>query len=84
MIDAAVLREALTEEGASNFVRWIPGREMVSDGLTKWNDNGVLLRVLTKGEWSLVDTEEARALRREAALRKARYAKNVQKHQPTP
>lgn len=25
MIDAAVLREALTEEGASNFVRWTPG-----------------------------------------------------------
>lgn len=54
---------------------------MVSDGLTKWYDNGVLARVLKEGQWSLVDTEEAKALRKEAAIRKARY---VKKQQPTP
>ena len=74
MVDAAVLREALIEEGTGNYVRWIPGREMVSDGLTKWGDNGVLLQVLREGRWSLVDTEEAQRLRREAAERKRRYA----------
>ena len=73
MVDAAVLREALIEEGTANYVRWIPGREMVSDGLTKWSDNGVLLQVLREGRWSLVDNEEAQRLRREAAERKKRY-----------
>lgn len=73
LIDAAVLREALVEEGAENFVRWMPGKEMVSDGLTKWSDNGVLLQVLREGLWSLVDTDEARRLRQEAAGRKRRW-----------
>lgn len=45
---------------------------MVSDGLTKWGDNRVLIRVMTEGQWSLVDTEEARQLLREAAERKRR------------
>eukprot|EP00435_Cladocopium_sp_Y103_P067474 s325_g30.t1 len=73
MIDAAVLREALTEEGMENYVRWMPGREMVSDGLTKWLDNHVLGRVMMSGRWSLVDTPEAKKLRAEAAERKRRY-----------
>jgi hypothetical protein len=73
LIDAAVLREALTEEGTENYIRWIPGREMVSDGLTKWLDNHVLARVMMKGRWSLVDTPEAQKLRAEAAERKRRY-----------
>ena len=74
VMNSAVLREALIEEGTGNYVRWIPGRETVSDGLTKWGDNGVLLQVLREGRWSLVDTEEAQRLRREAAERKRRYA----------
>ena len=77
LIDAAVLREALIEEGAENFVRWMPGKEMVSDGLTKWSDNGVLLQVLREGLWSLVDTAEARRLRQEAAERKRRYVQQT-------
>ena len=74
-IDAAVLREALVEEGAENYVRWMPGKEMISDGLTKWSDNGILLQVLSEGHWSLVDTDEAKRLRQEAAERKRRYLK---------
>ena len=73
MIDAAALREALVEEGAENFVRWIPGLEMIADGLTKWSDNGVLQKVMTSGEWCLVDTEQARQLRYEAGCRKRKY-----------
>eukprot|EP00435_Cladocopium_sp_Y103_P017212 s2419_g4.t1 len=69
MIDAAVLREAMTTEGTENYVRWIPGKEMISDGLTKWLDNHVLTRVMMEGKWSLVDTPEARRLRAEAAER---------------
>ena len=79
MIDAAVLREALVTEGAQNFVRWMPGREMISDGLTKWADNHVLHRVMTTGQWSLVDTPEAKALREEAANRKKRYVQGLRK-----
>ena len=83
MVDAAVLREALMEEGAGNHVRWIPGREMVSDSLTKWADNGVLLQVLREGRWSLVDTEEAQRLRKEAAERKKRYTQGRAGKHPT-
>ena len=70
LIDAAVLRQALVEEGSGNFIRWMPGKEMISDGLTKWSDNGAPPQVTQEGRWSLVDTEEAQALRREAANRK--------------
>ena len=83
MIDAAVLREAMTTEGTENYVRWIPGKEMVSDGLTKWLDNHVLVRVMSNGRWSLVDTPEARRLRAEAAERKKRYVQN-RKQMTTP
>eukprot|EP00435_Cladocopium_sp_Y103_P053936 s805_g17.t1 len=73
MIDASVLREALMEEGSENYVRWIPGKEMVSDGLTKWLDNHVLAKVMMEGRWQLVDTPAAQKLRAEAAERKRRY-----------
>ena len=79
-IDAAVLREALVEEGAANYVRWMPGKEMISDGLTKWSD----LQVLGEGRWSLVDTAEARRLRHEAAERKKRYVQQHRAARPTP
>ena len=83
-IDAAVLREALVEEGAANYVRWMPGKQMISDGLTKWSDNGVLLQVLGEGRWSLVDTAEAKRLRHEAAERKKRYVQQRRAARPTP
>lgn len=73
MIDASVLREALMEEGTENYVRWIPGKEMVSDGLTKWLDNHILVEVMTRGQWRLVDTPEAKQARADAADRKRKY-----------
>ena len=78
MIDAAVLREAMIEEGSQNFVRWMPGTAMVSDGLTKWLHNGVLDRVLTTGRWSVVDTPEAKASRMSAACKKRQWLKTRQ------
>lgn len=73
MIDAAVLREAMMERSSENYVRWTPGKEMISDALTKWNGNGVLERVLKTAKWSLVDTPEAQKLRETAAARKKFY-----------
>ena len=70
MIDAAVLREAMMGEDAGNYVRWMPGHCMVSDGLTKWVGNGILEVVMQSGAWSLIDTPEAQALRLAAAARK--------------
>ena len=84
MVDAAVLRQGLMEEGAANYVRWIPGRDMISDGLTKWADNGVLAAVLEQAAWSLVDTEEAQKLRRAAAERKKRYVQGLNTQSPSP
>ena len=77
MIDAAVLREAITSEESQNFVRWMPGPSMISDGLTKWNPNHVLEQVMEQGIWSLVDTPEAQALRLAAAMRKRSYKKQT-------
>ena len=73
MIDAAALREAIMENGANNFVKWVPGHEMVSDGLTKWSGNEVLEKVMIEGYWCLSDTPEARQLREQAAARKRSY-----------
>ena len=77
MIDAAVLREAMGNEECGNYVRWMPGHCMVSDGLTKWQGNGILEMVMQYAKWSLVDTPEAQALRVAAAARK-RAAKAAQ------
>ena len=75
MIDAAALRQAITENGANNFVKWVPGHEMISDGLTKWSGNEVLELVMDKGQWCLTDTPEAKRLREQAAERKRSYLK---------
>ena len=72
IVDIAVLREALEDQAENNFVRWVPGKEIPSDGLTKWYGNGALERVLCEGRWSLMDTETAAALRRQVAERKRR------------
>ena len=77
MIDAAVLREAMLEEGAQNFVRWMPGPSMISDALTKWNPNHVMEKVMEQGLWSLVDTPEAQALRVAAAIRKKNHKQKI-------
>ena len=69
MIDAAVLGEAMMEEGSENYVRWMPGRNDI-----RWHDQMVgkcvLEHVMRTGQWSLVDTPEAQELRESAAKRK--------------
>lgn len=69
IVDIAVLRQPLEEPGAG-FTRWVPGKEIPSDGLTKWHGNSALERLMAEGHWSLCDTPEAETLRRKAALRK--------------
>ena len=75
IVDIAVLREALEDTAESGFLRWVPGKEIPSDGLTKWYGNGALERVLCEGRWSLMDTETAAELRRQVAVRKRRCKK---------
>ena len=71
-IDLAVLKQALVE-GHSNFVRWVPGRHMLADAMTKWSPNGALNDAMTKGTWSLQDTPEAMKLRSTAAQKRKMY-----------
>jgi hypothetical protein len=68
-IDVAVLREALLEPESNSYMRWVPGPQMVSDGLTKLQGNGVLEAIMNEGTWSLVENEELVALRAEARIR---------------
>ncbi|CAE7829188.1 unnamed protein product [Symbiodinium microadriaticum] len=74
-IDVAVLRQGLVDDSAGCQVRWVPGSTMPCDGLTKWHDNGVLVKVMSEGNWSLKDTEEAQQLRRHAAAKRAAWRK---------
>ena len=72
IVDIAILREAIEMEENQAFIRWVPGREIPTDGMTKWYDNGMLVKVMECGSWSLVDTELAAKLRSVAAERKRR------------
>jgi hypothetical protein len=81
IVDIAILRETLEDEKGNSFLRWVPGQEMPGDGLTNWNDNGALARVLIFGVWSLCDTELAARIRRKVADRKR--ALKVQKDHGT-
>ena len=74
-IDVAVLCQAVLDEDVGCFIRWVPGTEMAGDGLTKWGHDKILSRVIAEGECALADTEEARELRRLAALKKALWQK---------
>ena len=73
-IDLAVLKQALVE-GHSNFVRWVPGRHMLADAMTKWSPNGALNDAMARGIWSLQDTPEAMKLRSTAAQKRKVYRK---------
>ena len=75
-IDVAVLRQAVLEDGISVFIRWVPGSEMVADGLTKWGHNKILCRVLREGEYALADNPQAQEIRRLAAVKKAQWRKS--------
>lgn len=70
IVDIAILREALADPEGKGFIRWVPGREIPGNGLTKWHGNGILEKVLQSGVWALTDTPEAQALRQRAAFRK--------------
>ena len=74
IVDIAILRESLNDKSYQNFIRWVPGKEIPSDGMTKWYANGALEKILRCGEWSLSDTEAAAEARKRAADRK-RHAK---------
>ena len=67
IVDIAILKEALEDEESKNFLRWVPGREIPGDGLTKWHGNGALEKVLTENFWSLCDTEFAAEMRKPVA-----------------
>ena len=77
-VDVAVLW-AVLEADVGCFIRWVPGSEMAGDGLTKWGHNKVLCRVIAQGEWAPADNEQAQALRKLAAVKKAMWRKN---HKP--
>ena len=70
IVDIAILREALEDPQGHSYVRWVPGREIPCDSLTKWYGNDALLRLLQEGKWSLMDTELAQELRERVAARK--------------
>ncbi|CAK9107797.1 unnamed protein product [Durusdinium trenchii] len=72
-IDVASMRQALQEDGAARAVRWVPGEEILADDLTKLIGNGRLMDVLEGGSWALKDTETAKQLRADAAVRKRAY-----------
>ena len=74
-IDLAVLKQALLN-GQSNFVKWVPGRHMIADGMTKWASNGALQEALVRGIWSLRDTPEAKELRHSAGQKRKLYKAN--------
>jgi len=76
IVDIAVLRETLEDEAGHGFVRWVPGREIPGDGLTKWSANGSLETILFSGKWSLTDNEVAAELRRRVADRKRKRAQS--------
>ena len=71
-----MLRETLEDEAGHGFVRWVPGREIPGDGLTKWSANGSLETILFSGKWSLTDNEVAAELRRRVADRKRKRAQS--------
>ena len=70
IVDIAILREALEDPQGHSYVRWVPGREIPCDSLTKWYGNDALLHLLQEGQWSLMDTELAQELRERVAARK--------------
>ena len=65
------MKESLHENGAARMVRWVPGNEQVADDLTKLIGNNKLSEVLAENLWSLRDSDVAKTLRSDAAVRKS-------------
>lgn len=76
-IDIAAMKEALFESQASRGIRWVPGEELLADDLTKLRGNGKLATVLRTGVWALKDTDVAKRLRADAAVRKRLYRQRI-------
>ena len=76
-IDIAAMKEALFEDQASRGIRWVPGEELLADDLTKLRGNGKLATVLRTGVWALKDTDVAKRLRADAAVRKRLYRQRI-------
>ena len=76
-IDIAAMKQSLSEDGASRMVRWVPGEELIADDLAKLCGNGKLMQTLASAQWALKDTEIARRLRADAALRKRTYRARI-------
>ena len=68
-IDVAVLREALLDPETNGFMRWVPGPQMLADGLTKMQPNEILDNVMKDGIWSLKEDPELIKVRAEARER---------------
>ena len=71
------MKESLHENGAARMVRWVPGNEQVADDLTKLIGNNKLSEVLAENLWSLRDSDVAKTLRSDAAVRKKRYRQKI-------
>lgn len=82
-IDIAAMKEALFEDQASRGIRWVPGEELLADDLTKLRGNGKLATVLRTGEWALKDTDVAKRLRADAAIRKRLYRQRISEARDT-
>ena len=83
-IDIAVLKEALTDEDVRGFIKWVPGPQMICDGLTKGHPNPILMEVMAKGEWSLKEDPSLVGIRAEARVRqKASKAKGKAEQEAT-
>ena len=76
-IDISAMRQALQEDGGARCVRWVPGEELIADGLTKLQGNGKLMQVMQSNLWALKDTDQARQLRADAAARKQTYRRKL-------
>ena len=76
-IDIAAMKQSLSEDGASRMVRWVPGEELIADDLTKLCGNGKLMQILSSARWALKDTDTARRLRADAAIRKRTYRAKI-------
>ena len=82
-IDIAAMKEALGEDQASRGIRWVPGEELLADDLTKLRGNGKLATVLRTGVWALKDTDVAKKLRADAAVRKRLYRQRISEARDT-
>ena len=54
-LDLLAIKEALLNENNRALCRWVPGRQQISDGLTKEKSNHILSDFMVSNEWSLCE-----------------------------